>query len=534
MSLLTIVLRDEKINKILCNSFLALALLWGPIASADPVDGVADTVLGQPNFTSAVVNNGGLSASSLFNATDVTVDAAGNAYVADARNNRVLIYLDPKNTDQVADIVLGQTDFVSNLCNFDTASPSASTLCDPQGLALDAAGNLYVADWQNSRVLVYLDPLNDQVADVVIGQPDFTSIQFNNGGFNPTASTLFTPLDVTVDNSGNVLIADTNNSRVTVYLDPLNGDTVADMVIGQPNFISSTPNNGGVTASSLFLPTDVKVDAAGNVFVVDTQNNRVLEYSNLINTTDVVADTVFGQPNFISNTPNNGGVSAISLAGPSRMTIDALGNVYIGDAANNRVLEYHTPLTTDTMADVVLGQADFTSNVFATTASNMANPEGVAIDTDGNIYVADRANFRVLIFDGTPPVTTTVLTGICFDPPFDAPLSLKKNSKRVIPLKMTLVNSEGIEITDADLSALPVVNVVFGGQVYGEVPPDGEDLLPTGGSNNDNIFRFSGGKWIYNLGTAQFASPGTYTVKAVAGDGSYIIDGCMETFDRLD
>ncbi len=344
MNISIFVLRRTKLHAILFNSFLALALLWGPIASADPVDGVADTVLGQPNFTSAVVNNGGLSASSLFNATDVTVDAAGNAYVADARNNRVLIYLDPKNTDQVADIVLGQTDFVSNLCNFDTASPSASTLCDPQGLALDAAGNLYVADWQNSRVLVYLDPLNDQVADVVIGQPDFTSIQFNNGGFNPTASTLFTPLDVTVDNSGNVLIADTNNSRVTVYLDPLNGDTVADMVIGQPNFISSTPNNGGV--------------------------------------------------------------SAISLAGPSRMTIDALGNVYIGDAANNRVLEYHTPLTTDTMADVVLGQADFTSNVFATTASNMANPEGVAIDTDGNIYVADRANFRVLIFDGTPQIVT--------------------------------------------------------------------------------------------------------------------------------
>lgn len=58
MSLLTIALRDEKINKILCNSFLAVALLWGPVASADPVDGVADTVIGQPNFTTADENNG--------------------------------------------------------------------------------------------------------------------------------------------------------------------------------------------------------------------------------------------------------------------------------------------------------------------------------------------------------------------------------------------------------------------------------------------------------------------------------------------
>ena len=530
MDLLTIVLRNKKINKILRNSFLGLALLWGPVASADPVDGVADTVIGQSGFTTANVNNGGLSASSLHNATDVAVDAAGNAYVVDAMNNRVLIYLDPKNTNQVADFVLGQPDFVSNQCNSDGASPSASTLCDPQGLALDAAGNLYVADWQNNRILIYEDPLNDQVADEVIGQPNFTSTGFNL--LFPSASNLFAPSDVTVDNSGNVLIADTNYNRVTVYSDPLNSDTIADMVLGQLNLTSGGANNN---ASSLSGPTDVAVDAAGNVFVADTNNNRVVVYSDFMNT-DGVADTVFGQSDFTSNSCNNGnpGPSASSLCSPSRITIDTLENVYIGDSVNNRVLEYHTPLTSDTVADVVLGQANFTSNVFATTASNMANPEGVAIDTDGNIYVADRANYRVLIFDGTPPVTTTVLTGICFDPPFDAPLSLKKNSKRVIPLKMTLVNSEGIEITDTDLTSLPVVNVLFGGQVYGESPPDGEDLLPNGGANDDNIFRFENSKWIYNLGTKQFTAPGIYTVKAVAGDGSYIIDGCMEIFERLD
>jgi len=532
MSLLTIALRDEKINKILRNSFLAVALLWGPVASADPVDGVADTVIGQPNFTTADENNGnpGPSDSSLSNATDVAVDTAGNAYVVDARNNRVLIYLDPKNTDQVADIVIGQPNFVSDQCNSDGSSPSANTLCDPQGLALDTAGNLYVADWQNNRVLIYEDPLNDQEADVVIGQPNFTSIGFDF--LFPSAINLHKPKGVAVDNSGNVFIADTNYNRVTVYSDPLNGDQTADSVIGQPNLTSQGANSND---SSLSSPTDVSVDAAGNVFVVDTGNHRVVVYSDFMNE-DGVADTVFGQSNFTSNSCNNGnpGPSDSSLCSPSRITIDTLENVYIGDSVNNRVLEYHTPLTSDTVADVVLGQLNFTSDVFATTASNMANPEGIAIDTDGNIYVADRANYRVLIFDGTPPVTTTMLTGICFDPPFATPLALKKNSKRTIPLKMTLIDSEGVEITDADLSAPPVVNVLFGGQVYGEVPPDSEELLPNGGANTDNIFRFENGKWIYNLGTAQFSAPGIYTVKAVAGDGSYTIDGCMQTFERLD
>jgi len=401
MNFSTLVLRKITLHAILLNSFLGLALLWGPVASADPVDGVADVVIGQPDFTSNVQNNGGLSASSLFGATDVAVDAAGNAYVADARNNRVLIYLDPKNTDTVADIVLGQPDFVSNTCN--NGGASASTLCASRGVALDAAGNLYVVDVLNNRVLVFLDPLNDTVADEVIGQPDFTSVSANNGGVS--ANTLSTPSDVTVDSSGNVLIADFSNHRVLVYLDPLNSDTIADMVLGQPNFTSNTllfvPN-----ASSLAFPTGVKVDATGNVFVADNRNNRVLEYNDLINTTDVVADTVFGQPDFISNTINNGGLSASSLSHPSRIEIDAVGNVYIADSINSRVLEYHTPLTTDTVADVVLGQANFTSSVSATSASNMDIPLGVAIDVDGDIYVADAGNSRVLIFDGTPQIVT--------------------------------------------------------------------------------------------------------------------------------
>ena len=218
MGLIAIVLKRSKLHVILLNSFLGLSLLWGSASFAGPVDGVADVVLGQPDFTTDDSNDAGTTASTLGSATDVAVDANGNAYVPDGRNNRVLIYLDPKNTDEIADIVLGQPDFVSNVCNSDGASPSASTLCQPEGLGLDAAGNLYVADGLNNRVLVFIDPLNDTVADEVIGQPDFTSITFNNGGGSPTASTLFAPADVVVDNNGNVIVADTNNNRVLEYL----------------------------------------------------------------------------------------------------------------------------------------------------------------------------------------------------------------------------------------------------------------------------------------------------------------------------
>jgi hypothetical protein len=137
---------------------LGLAILWGPTASADPVDAVADLVLGQPHLTgqphlfSNTANNEGVSASSLNNPREVAVDAAGNVYVAEG-NNRVLVYHTPLTTDTVADVVLGQPNFTSNTAN--NGGVSASSLHGPHGVAIDTAGNVHVADLYNNRVLVY-------------------------------------------------------------------------------------------------------------------------------------------------------------------------------------------------------------------------------------------------------------------------------------------------------------------------------------------------------------------------------------------
>ena len=85
-------------------------------------------------------------------------------------------------------------------------------------------------------------------------------------------------------------------------------DPSADRVFGQPDFTSNLNNNGGLSASSLYIATGVAVDAQGNLYVADLFNHRVLEYDTPA-TTDAVADRVFGQPDFTSNIPNNGGVS---------------------------------------------------------------------------------------------------------------------------------------------------------------------------------------------------------------------------------
>lgn len=389
---------------------LAILMTSGGAASGDS----ADLVFGQSGeFTTATMNKGGLSASSLANPLGVAVDAQGNVYIADDVNHRVLEYDNPMATDTIADRVFGQPDFTSNAQN--NGGVSASSLSFPTGLALDMAGNLYVADYQNNRVLEYYTPLiTDTVADRVFGQPDFISRRANNGGIS--ASTLFWPVGVVVDSLGNLYVGDYYNHRVLEYDTPATSDTVADRVFGQGgDFTTRLCNNGGITASSLcfFGGGVLAVDLTGNLYVADGTNNRVLVYDAPI-TSDTVADKVFGQGGSLtSRIANNGGVSASSLSNPDGIAIDAEGTVYINDTNNNRVLKYVTPLTTDTVADAVFGQdGSFSTNIAdmgGISASSLKAPRiGLALDANGNLYIAEGINNRVLRYGnaGGPPTAS--------------------------------------------------------------------------------------------------------------------------------
>jgi NHL repeat len=183
-----------------------------------------------------------------------------------------------------------------------------------------------------------------------------------------------------------------------------NLDTTADRVFGQPGFTSSTINNGALSAHSLNFPTGVALDAQsaqGNLYVADSFNSRVLEYDTPLSS-GTTGDWVFGQPNFYSPVISNGGVSASSLYVPGGVALDGWGNLYVADLDNSRVLEYNTPLSADTTADPVFGQPDFaqgTPNSGGVSANSLSGPEGVAVDKQGNLYVADYGNNRVLEYD---------------------------------------------------------------------------------------------------------------------------------------
>jgi len=402
-----------------------------------PLTTTANQVFGQGgSFVSSDCNgdtlDAGSSADDLCNPTGVALDPAGDLYVADTNNDRALEYNPPLTTNTTANLVFGQGgDFTSNICNFDVGvindvdASTANDLCTPTGVAADASGNLYVADAGssgNNRVLEYNTPVStDTTADKVLGQQDFkhqaANLTDGQGLSNPEA--------VAIDFSSapnRIYVTDLNNHRVLGWKDSTSfaNGAPADLVIGQPDFLSyfcDGVDGSAISANSLCMPKGVAVDGLGNLYVADSRNNRVLMYASPFaacgNTFPCVggpATLVLGQgASFTSNTPNNGGISASSLSAPVGVAVDGLGNLYVVDSMNNRVLEYNAPLSSGASAAVVFGQGgSFISNAcnFDTggsmkpsSAIDLCAPSAVALDSLGNLYVADFTNSRVLEYN---------------------------------------------------------------------------------------------------------------------------------------
>lgn len=285
----------------------------------------ATRVYGQlGSFTSATADNGGLSADSLDNPTDVASDGSGGLYIADNNNHRVLYYASGSTT---ATRVYGQGgSFTSQTQN--TGGRSADSLSSPTGVAVDPAGGLYIAESNNHRVLYY--PAGSTTATRVYGQGgSFTTATPNLGGVSATS--LFSPQKLTVDSAGGLYVADQANHRVLYF--PA-GQTTATRVYGQTDFTGNTANAGGL-ASGLNGPTGVAVSSAGEVYIADTSNHRVLYYP----PNSTTPTGVYGQLGSLTTAvANTGGRGAGTLNGPADVVLDGSGGVYIMDHQNVRAL----------------------------------------------------------------------------------------------------------------------------------------------------------------------------------------------------
>jgi Calx-beta domain/NHL repeat len=349
----------------------------------------ADKVWGQLSLTDFASCGGGVSQTTFFQPEGIAVDSSGGLYVADSNNNRVVYFANDGNN--AADRVYGQLgSYTTSDANKGGTGPTANNMQYPTAVAIDSTGGLYVADSLNNRVL-YFGNEGNVTADEVWGQATFTTATAGLG-----SNGLNYPQGLFVDSAGNLYVADGNNNRLLYFAN--DGNTTADKVYGQGGvFSTGTANKGGLSADSLNSPKHISLDANGGLYVADPGNNRALYYANDGNTT---ADKVWGQGgNFLSNN-TTGGVNAKLTNNPYRVTTDSTGGVYVADSTNNRVLYFAND--GNTTADKVWGQGGSfltnQANKGGVSADSLSNPLGVISDSTGGVYIADSANNRVLYF----------------------------------------------------------------------------------------------------------------------------------------
>jgi sugar lactone lactonase YvrE len=302
--------------------------------------------------------------------------------VSDEGNNRVLIYNLPLSNGQSANVVLGQGSFTTS-----ASALSATGLNMPVATAEDSLGNIYVSDTINNRVLQFKPPFaNGMSASLAIGQPDLVT-----GDDNLTQNGLRAAAGVAFDASGNLWVVDPLNNRILQYKPPFANGMNASVVLGQANF---TSGGAATTNSGLRDPQFIAFDSSGNLWVTDALNNRVLEFKSPF-ANGMAASVVVGQADFVSSVV---ATTATGLVFPAGVAFDSAGNLWVGDAANNRVLQFKPPFANGMRASLVMGQASFTTRTAATTQTGLRVPLGIGFDSSGNLGVADSGNNRTLVF----------------------------------------------------------------------------------------------------------------------------------------
>lgn len=283
----------------------------------------ATLVIGQNNFTST---DSTLSATGLDQPYGMTFDKDGNLWVADTNNNRIIEYRPPFTTGEDTSMVIGSPSFDKGMY-----PTNANSLAAPYGLAFDKSGDLWAVDYYDNRVLEYVPPFENQMnASLVLGQYDFTS---NSDGSTPNSMNL--PSAIAFDSAGNLWVTDSLNNRVLEFTHPFSTGQSASLVIGQENF---TTNFVGIANNSLNTPYGIIFDKSGNLWVTDGNNARVLEYTPPFSK-GMVASIVLGQTNFAGM---HIGTSSSMLAEPYDVKVDDGGNLWVADTDNNRILEFAT------------------------------------------------------------------------------------------------------------------------------------------------------------------------------------------------
>src|SRR5712691_3812158 len=372
--------------------------------------------------------NGGLATLARLNhPRGVAVDASGNLYIADTSNHRVRV------VDPVNHIIRAFAGSGSLGCSGDGGQAIAATIGEPRGLAI-SGGTLLISNGGCGRVRAV--NLSTRVISTFAGS--FPG--YDGDGHGPLATQFSTTTGIAFDNSGNLLVADSNNSRIRkVKVTATTVNTVAGGFTG---------DGGAGTSSALNAPENIGFDKAGNLYIADANANRIRKL-----TPSGIITTIAGTG--VSGYTGDGGLAkSATLFSPFGVAADSGGNVFIADGNHviRRVDKSTKNITTfatddfaalssmviidsanniyvaDQVACVVwkitpaavvstvagtVGTCGYNSDGISATTALLKGPFGVALDTGGNLYIGDTNNSRIRKVDNTGTISTVAGNGVC-------------------------------------------------------------------------------------------------------------------------
>ncbi len=316
-------------------------------------------------------------------------DAAGHLWMADRGNDRVPRWdnVNGKPNGANADGAIGQVNAATT--PFSSINPALSPIAPRSGLDDPISGKFFVAD--SGRVLRYANrssAINGAAPEASLGKADM----FDYGGASPSQVELGSTWGLALDSGGRLWVSDPDNNRVVAFANAATAATGATMsvVLGQVDF---NHKDEGLSQTGMNHPHGLCIDAAGNLYVADYGNQRVLRFANIANAASGAGATaVIGQPDFVSS---GGPSSNNKLLSPSGVCTDAQGRLWVADPGKSRVTRYNTPLTSAPL-DAPSGILGGTGGI---TPGTMSQPHAVAVDPSGRLFVLDAVFNRIMRFE---------------------------------------------------------------------------------------------------------------------------------------